>query len=391
MYTLAKLLSLSPADKERLGVVHTPAEVSQQPTTWLGTYQKMVKLAPDIFEFLVRVGLDDVSRTPLNVTLIGAGTSDYIGKSVQALLQKEWQCDVQAVPSTDLLTNMEEHVIPGRAYLWISFSRSGDSSEGVAVLETALKRYPKIQHLIVTCNQQGQMAHAFKDNENVFSIVLNDEVNDRGLAMTSSFSNMVIVAQSLAHFRNLDSYGYVLEALVNAALLTLPAAAEVCERLVREGFSKACFLGSGALKGAAVESALKVLELTNGQVMSFAESFLGLRHGPLSAIDSDTLVVGLLSGEERRRAFELDLLQEICDKQLTAKCLSVFPIREEIGTRNRIFLGFQRDLADLYRPPVDVLVGQLLGLFASLREGLKPDTPSPQGAINRVVSHVTIH
>jgi tagatose-6-phosphate ketose/aldose isomerase len=38
-----------------------------------------------------------------------------------------------------------------------------------------------------------------------------------------------------------------------------------------------------------------------------------------------------------------------------------------------------------------VLVGQFLGLFASLREGLKPDEPSPQGAITRVVSHVTIH
>jgi len=33
----------------------------------------------------------------------------------------------------------------------------------------------------------------------------------------------------------------------------------------------------------------------------------------------------------------------------------------------------------------------LLGLFASIREGLRPDEPSPQGAINRVVSHVTIH
>jgi len=394
MDPLSKLLSLPPSEKERLGVVHTPGEVAQQPATWRETYQKMVTLAPAIEQFLVRVGLDDVSRTPLNVTLIGAGTSDYIGKSVCSLLQKEWRCDVNAVPSTDLLTNMEEHVIPGRRYLWISFSRSGDSSEGVAVLETALKRYPEIKHLIVTCNQQGQMARTFSDNESVFTIVLNDDVNDRGLAMTSSFSNMVIVAQSLAHFRNLDSYGSVLEALADAALVTLPAAAEVCERIVQNGFSRACFLGSGALKGAAIESALKVLEFTNGRVLSFGESFLGLRHGPLSAITADTLVVGLLSSEPRRRAFELDLLKEIWDKQLTAKCIAVIPDQDieavKIG-QNGISLGLRRDIIDLYRPPVDVLIGQLLGLFSSLREGLKPDTPSPQGAINRVVSHVTIY
>jgi len=394
MHTLAQLLSLSPADKERLGVVYTPREVFQQPTTWRETYQRMVRLAPAIKEFLVRAGLEDSSPTPLNVTLIGAGTSDYIGKSVCSLLQREWRCVVNAVPSTDLLTNMEDHLIPGRPYLWISFSRSGDSSEGVAVLEAALNRYPEIKHLIVTCNQQGQMAQTFSDNENVFSIVLNDEVNDRGLAMTSSFSNMVIVAQSLAHLRNLDVYGDVLEALVNAASVTLPAAAEVCERIVQEGFSRACFLGSGALKGAAIESALKVLEFTSGKVVSFGESFLGLRHGPLSAINTDTLVVGFLSSDSRRRAFELDLFKEIAEKQLTSKCVSVFPGKDVEALKiaqSRISLGLRSDISDLYRPPVDVLVGQLLGLFSSLREGLKPDAPSPQGAINRVVSHVTIH
>ena len=394
MHTLAQLLSLSPADKERLGVVYTPREVFQQPTTWRETYQRMVRLAPAIKEFLVRAGLEDSSPTPLNVTLIGAGTSDYIGKSVYALLQREWRCVVNAVPSTDLLTNMEDHLIPGRPYLWISFSRSGDSSEGVAVLEAALNRYPEIKHLIVTCNQQGQMARTFSDNENVFSIVLSDEVNDRGLAMTSSFSNMVIVAQSLAHLRNLDVYGDVLEALVNAASVTLPAAAEVCERIVQEGFSRACFLGSGALKGAAIESALKVLEFTSGKVVSFGESFLGLRHGPLSAINTDTLVVGFLSSDSRRRAFELDLFKEIAEKQLTSKCVSVFPGKDLEALKiaqSRISLGLRSDISDLYRPPVDVLVGQLLGLFSSLREGLKPDAPSPQGAINRVVSHVTIH
>jgi hypothetical protein len=44
-----------------------------------------------------------------------------------------------------------------------------------------------------------RMARSFDDRDNVFSIVLEDDVNDRGLAMTSSFSNMVIVAQTVAH------------------------------------------------------------------------------------------------------------------------------------------------------------------------------------------------
>jgi tagatose-6-phosphate ketose/aldose isomerase len=390
-YSLDNLLDLPDSEQESLGVAHTLREILQQPRTWRQTYQEVLRVAKPLETFLRSAGIGSAGARPLDVYLVGAGTSDYIGKSVCALLQSEWACTVQAIPSTDLLTNMVDHVIPDHDYLWISFSRSGDSSEGVAVLESALDTYPQIKHLIVTCNQQGRMARAFQGRQNVFSIVLDDAVNDRGLAMTSSYSNMVIVAQAVAHFRNLSAYAPVVEALAGAAKPALPVVAIACERLVKERFAKVCFLGSGTLKGAAIESALKVLELTGGRVFSFAESFLGLRHGPLSAIDGDTVVVGFLSADGRRRAFEQDLIQEICDKGLTSKCLIVTTENAEFAEKNALSFELDKNISDFYLPPLFVLVGQFLGLFASLREGLRPDEPSPQGAITRVVSHVTIH
>jgi len=389
----SKLVDLSTSERESLGLVHTLREILQQPQTWRQTYQKLVRSSSAIEEFLASVGPATDRSKPFNVLLVGAGTSDYIGKSVSALLQKEWRCNVQAVPSTDLLTNMEDHVLTDSEYLWISFSRSGDSSEGVAVLEQALARYPHIRHFIVTCNQNGKMARLGERPE-VFSFVLDDEVNDRGLAMTSSFSNMVIVAQALAHYRTLASYGLIVEHLARSGSTVLPAAMSLCERLVDEKFSRVCFLGTGPQKGAAIESGLKVMELTGGRVVGLTESFLGLRHGPLSAVDRDTLVVAFLSADHRRRAFELDLLQEICDKKLTEKCLVVTPSGPINGLdsfKNRLNLQLPEEVTDLYLPPLFVLVGQLLGLFASLREGLRPDEPSPHGAISRVVSQVTIH
>ena len=385
----SNLLELSLAERESLGLVHTLREILQQPQTWRQTYQRVIRSARLIEEFLTSAGVGANRSRPLNVLLVGAGTSDYIGKSVCALLQKEWSCNVQAVPSTDLLTNMEDHVLPNHDYLWISFSRSGDSSEGVAVLEQALATYPQINHLIVTCNQNGRMAR-FGERPGVLSFVLDDEVNDRGLAMTSSFSNMVIVAQALAHYRTLGTYGSIVENLAASASSVLPATMSLCERVVEEKFSRVCFLGTGPLKGAAIESGLKVIELTGGRVVGLTESYLGLRHGPLSAIDRDTLVVGFLSADRRRRAFELDLLQEICDKKLTEKSLIVSPNGLDFFAETLSF-GLPEDVSDLYLPPLFVLVGQLLGLFASLREGLRPDEPSPHGAISRVVSHVAIH
>jgi len=388
-----KLLELSVAERESLGMGHTLREILQQPQTWRETCQKVQRSSTQLEEFLTRAGVGAKHPTPLNVLLVGAGTSDYIGKSACALLQKEWSCNVQAVPSTDLLTNMEDHVLPDVEYLWISFSRSGDSSEGVAVLEQALLAHPHIKHLVVTCNEKGKMAR-LANGDNVLSLVLDDAVNDRGLAMTSSFSNMVIAAQALAHIRNLGAYDSIVENLATSASRVLPQVAGLCERLVDEGFSRVCFLGSGPLKAAAIESGLKVMELTGGRVIALTESFLGLRHGPLSAIDRDTLVVGFLSAEERRRAFELDLMREICDKKLTEKRLIVTPTSFSAGAHSiphEFCLELPGSVSDLYLPPLSVLVGQLLGLCASLREGLRPDEPSPHGAISRVVTHVTIH
>ena len=279
MTASSKLLDLSTAERESLGLVHTLREILQQPQSWRRTYEKVQTFSGPISEFLNSAGVGD--NRQLDVFLLGAGTSDYIGKSVCALLQKNWRCTVEAIPSTDLLTTIEDHVIPDRDYLWISFSRSGDSSEGVAVLEQALIQFPRIKHLIITCNKNGRMARSFQNEKNVLSFVLDDEVNDRGLAMTSSFSNMVIAAQALAHLQTLAAYGSIVENLATSASHVLPPAMSVCEQIVEQGFSKVCFLGAGPLKGAAIESALKVLELTGGRVIGFAESFLGLIHGPL--------------------------------------------------------------------------------------------------------------
>jgi len=395
MDPLAKILVLSDAEREARGLVHTPREIFQQPDTWWRTYENLLQVAEQLETFLKTAGVFNEAQSRPSVFLIGAGTSDYIGRAVAALLRRRWQCEVCAVPSTDLLTCVADHVVTGQSYLWVSFSRSGDSSEGVAVLEAALKQRPEIHHVIVSCNSAGNMARLASERSNLCQVILDDEVNDRGLAMTSSFSNMVVAGHCLAHIRDLERYGVTLKALITAARGFLPAAAEFADKAVSEGFKKICFLGTGALHGVAVESALKVLELTAGRVVTFSETFLGVRHGPLSAIDQETLLVGFASGEAGRRSYELDLLEEVRDKKL-AKGIVVIAPRINLPDEQRLakigtFLPLELSVADCYRPPVDILIGQLLGLFASIKLGLKPDTPSPGGAISRVVSKVRIY
>jgi tagatose-6-phosphate ketose/aldose isomerase len=388
---LSQLLDLRESEKKTRGLVHTPAEIAQQPDTWQSTFDLFQRRRAEIWEFLASAGLAVDPRVRPTVFLVGAGTSDYIGKSLAYLFRKTWRCDAVAVPSTDLLTHMDELCAPGRKYLWISFSRSGDSPEGVSVLERAYKRRPDIYHLVISCNANGRMIRASVGNPQVLSICLDDAVNDRGLAMTSSYSNMVIFGQCLAHYDDIERYEHVLLQLIHAGRSFLPIAADSAAALARGPYAKACFVGSGPLRAVARESALKLLELSASKVVTMSESALGLRHGPMAALDQNTLFVCFLSGNKRVQEYERNLLEEIGSKRLVTTRVVVAGSAVS-GMNSVAELNLAPALpvavADDYRPAVDVIFGQVLGLFFSLRWNLRPDCPSPNGAISRVVQNV---
>ncbi len=392
MDPLTALLALAEEEKQAHGLEHTPAEVAQQPQTWRATYDLFRERQAELLHFLKSAGVgSDPAHRPA-VLLVGAGTSDYVGRSLASLLRRRWQSEVMPVPSTDLLTSTNDWLVPGRPYLWISFSRSGESPEGVAVIEQALRNHPCIYHLIVSCNQRSKMLHLTAGRKQALAIALPDAVQDRGLAMTSSFSNMVVFGHCLAHIEASDGYQETLRQLVQAGADFLAPAASCAEELAQEDFASVCFVGSGALRAVATESALKVLELTAGRVRTMSESSLGLRHGPMAALDQKTLFVAFLSTDERILQYELDLLEEIGRKRLVKERVVVTADAHSLpmGHAERV-LPHSFSIPDDYRPPVDVILGQLLGLFFSLSRGLKPDCPSPSGAISRVVQNVTIH
>jgi tagatose-6-phosphate ketose/aldose isomerase len=391
---LSELLILPDSEKKTRGLVHTPAEIAQQPDTWQSTFQLFKRRRAEVKDFLASAGLAVDPRIRPTVFLVGAGTSDYVGHSLAYLFRKAWQCEVVPVPSTDLLTHMDELCAPERKYLWISFSRSGDSPEGVAVLERACKRRPDIYHLVISCNANGRMIRANAGNPQVLSICLDDVVNDRALAMTSSFSNMVVFGQCLAHADDLGRYEQVLAQLIHGGKSFLPIAADCAAALAKEPYAKACFVGSGPLRAVAKESALKLLELTAGKVVTLSESALGLRHGPMAALGEDTLFVCFLSGNGRVQEYERNLLEEIGNKRLVRTRVVVagsgVPAINSFA-EHRLAPAGPLAVADDYRAPVDVIFGQVLGLFFSLRWKLRPDCPSPNGAISRVVQNVGIH
>jgi tagatose-6-phosphate ketose/aldose isomerase len=391
---LSRLLDLAEHEKAERGLEHTPREIWQQPDTWKTTYKVCSDHQRELSDSLRRVGIGRGSTSSPTLYLVGAGTSDYTGRALAPLLRSRLGCDVWPLPSTTLLTEFDEYHRPGREYFWISFSRSGESPEGVALLERALERWRQIQHLVITCNPQGPMAKlCARYPDRAFALVLDDSVNDRGLAMTSSFTNMLLAGQCVGHLDDLNRFADVISKLSQVGRRFLPEAAEAVGEITSLGCTRACFVGSGVLRGVADECTLKVVELSAGNVTTLAETPLGLRHGPMSSVDGNTVFVAFLSSEPRRRGYEIDLLREIDRKRLGRVRLAV---TEGDGSDVKqlvdycLSLGIA-DLPDQYRPVLDVMVGQLIGLFASMRCGLKPDQPSPSGTITRVVQPITLY
>ena len=393
MNPLLELLNLPSRERIERGLEHTPREIFQQPETWEKTFQRCRQIQEQIANAVRSGGIGAGGKAP-TVYLIGAGTSDYVGRALTPLLRRCWSTEAWPVPSTTLLADFDEFHQAGRDYFWISFSRSGQSPEGVALLERALRNHCNIHHLVITCNQNGEMAKLCQGRSGrALAIVLDETTNDRGLAMTSSFSNMLVAGQCAAHIESLDDYGKILTQMADAGSRFLPQAAEVAESVANLDCCRIIFVGSGALHGVAQECALKSLELSGGQVVAMAETPLGLRHGPLSSLNQQAAFVAFLSSNARHRGYELDLLEEIAKKRLGRIRIAVSANEsdESASLVDYLLPLNSSGLGDEYRPVVDVIFGQLLGLFTSLRCGLKPDQPSPNGAIHRVVAPIKLY
>ena len=379
----AELLSRSPEEQKQRGYFHTLHEICQQPFTWLNTATQMVSAAPE---------LRALTAGARSIVLTGSGSSEFAGDCFRPLLRHELGIAVDVVGGGTLLTYGEEALPPSRPALVISLARSGDSPESVGAVSQLLK--PEVRHLVLTCNQQGRLAEVFRDHSNVQVITLDDATNDRSLVMTSSFTNLLLAASSVGFVGEPERYLTNSEKLSHLGKHFLRTHVGTLAAVAGLGFRRAVFLGSGAQLGAARECALKMLEMTAGSVATLCDSYLGFRHGPMSFAHGDTLMVCLLSSDPLLRAYESDLLAELDEKELgLLKVLVGENIPRTLAREDDVILECPglSELGDNQVAAIHVMGGQWLAFFRCLEESLRPDSPSEDGVINRVVQSFKLH
>jgi tagatose-6-phosphate ketose/aldose isomerase len=379
---------LSEQQLREFGALHTAAEIYGQPLLWLKVYEKIKEETSAIQNFLDEVLMSD----RLQIVLTGAGTSSFIGLSLHGVFVRQLKRNISTVATTDLVTHPLDYLSPDCPVLIVSFARSGNSPESIAAVTLADQVCSRVFHLIITCDQAGALAN-YRSASKKYVFVLPEESNDKSLAMTGSYSGMLLAGLLIAHLKDIISIQEQVHILMDYANRLLNDYASDFKSLADLDFKRAVFLGSGPLFGTATESHLKLQELTDGRVICKNDSFLGFRHGPKAVIDATTLVFFLFSNKPYVAQYEKDLADAIV-KDKKALCIAGLQEKEMLSTgtdKDFILSAAENNLQEDFLPVCSIIPAQMLGFFKSLQMGLCPDSPSVSGSISRVVQGVIIY
>jgi tagatose-6-phosphate ketose/aldose isomerase len=305
------------------------------------------------------------------VWFCGAGTSAYIGDILAAGFEGKPGPRFRSVPTTDIVARPHAY-LRGKPKLIVSFGRSGNSTESIGLLDALDALAPNWPRLNITCNGQSALARDPKAKV----ITLPEATHDQGFAMTSSFSTMLLTAAALfdASLPANETPGRFasLADAIATLLADLAAQASTTRRPAR-----AVFVGSGPLAFAAREAALKVMELSAGQIPALWDSTLGFRHGPKSFTTPGTDLWLFRSADPATRAYDDDLLAEL-SAQYPHAIVTAPDILQPFG--------------DLWSAPLYVAQAQVLAVTWSDALGLNVDDPfAGLGTLTRVVSGVKLH
>ena len=369
----------------------TLTEIYQQPATWEKTCSQIREHKDELKKFIDQV----ITQDDFDVILTGAGTSEFVGNALFPHLAGLLNHKAKSYGTTDIVATPEAYLSRTKPTLLISFGRSGNSPESVGAVDAAEAVCDNVYHLFVTCNKNGALSKRAATTENCYAINLTDETHDQSFAMTSSYSNMYLATYLCFHLNELDKVLEKVRKIGAAGQAFLDNKYGIAQQIVDNyDFERIVYLGSNTLKGTSQESALKMLELTAGRVVTMYDTPMGFRHGPKSIVDDTTLTVVYLSDDPYTRQYEVDLIKEMSGQRKGNKIVAVMRSQDD-EVASLVDYTVSYDLEDSYENVLlgldYILFAQTLAVLKSLSLDITPDNPCPTGEVNRVVKGVTLY
>lgn len=371
--------------------VYTTTEIHQQPSTWVKTINQIRNMQDEIKAFMAKV----LESNDYDVIFTGAGTSEFVGNALYSYINRLVDFKAKSYATTDITATPENYISKTKPTLLVSFGRSGNSPESIGAVDNAESvNHDNLYNLFITCNHNGALSKRSESDAKCLAINLTDETHDQSFAMTSSFTNMYLAALLCFSIDHLEETIEKINDVIEKGIIMVDNDYQLMRDVVDNyAFKRIVYLGSNTLKGIAQESALKMLELTAGKVVTMYDTPLGFRHGPKSIVDDDTLTVVYLSDDHYTRQYEIDLIKEMACQRKANKIMAIAntPCLEARNLADFYyeFNGKQKD--NIFNGLDYIICAQIIALFKSLSLNITPDNPCPTGEVNRVVKGVTLY
>lgn len=294
------------------------------------------------------------------VLFTGCGSTYYLSVAAAALYQELTGCPARAVPGGELVLNAKT-VMTDQKTLLVAISRSGSTTETVTAVERF--RAQKRGDVVVISNYDEVLSKLADVN---IVIPLGQE---HSVAQTRSFASMYVAAcvlcARMAGRNDLVEGMKKLPEVGNRVIRNYETLAkEIGENLE---FDRFYFLGSGIHYGLACEANLKMKEMTLTHSEPF--HFLEFRHGPMSMVNQNAVVIGILS--ELNRAHETKVLAEM--KELGGTTIALGEKDSDVQ--------FEASIPESVRGVLYLPVLQLMAFYRSVAKGLNPDRPNHLTAV----------
>lgn len=369
----------------------TYKEIIQQPEIWKEEVEIIKEHLESIGKFL-----DKVKGDKVKIIFTGAGSSEFVGNTICSYINSKTDIEVVSIPTTDIVSMPEQYLDKNTKTILISCARSGNSPESVATVNIADKLIKNIWHIFITCNKDGKLAKLSKEGENKYLLLMPEKTNDKGFAMTGSFSSMVVAGVLILLREKFENYKEKVVYVADVIEKNINKILEAAETISKLDIERIVYLGDGTNKGLAEEVSLKILELTGGKIASFYNTFLGFRHGPKSIVNDKTAIICMMSNNPYTRIYELDLLKEFKNEGGNKKIIVLDTHNDdEVRENSNLYFTLEDEklceVEDIFTSLIYLVYGQLISLTKSYKLGINPDNPCPTGEVNRVVKGVIIH
>lgn len=294
------------------------------------------------------------------VIFTGCGSTYYQSLSAAALYQIQTGRPARAIPGGELLLNSQT-VLSNQKTLLVAISRSGTTTETVKAVEKF--KSENRGDVLVISNYNETLSRMANVN------IVIDKGQEESVAQTRSFASMFVAVSALcARMAGKDNLLTEIAALPKIGN-TLMEKYETYAKEIGENleFDRFYFLGSGIRYGLACEVNLKMKEMTLTHSEPF--HFMEFRHGPMSMVNQQAVVAGMLS--DANRVHEAKVLSEM--KMLGGTVASFGESEADVC--------FESNISENMRAVLYLPVLQLMAFYRSLAKGFNPDRPKNLTAV----------